>query len=93
LAEHAGHQAKEDSHVVNLEDHIVVGTSFEPRAMYDTQFYKWSEQSIDFGTTSNTASSNAPQLQLWAYETSNTTITLAERFEKANWEAEKLERL
>jgi hypothetical protein len=33
------------------------------------------------------------QLQLWAYETSNASITIAERLEKANWEAERLERL
>ena len=94
MAEHAGHQAKEEPHdEVNLEDRIVVGTSFEPHAMYDDQFYKRSEQSIDSGTTGNTVSRNAPQLQFWAYEISNTTITIAERLEKANWEAEKLERL
>ena len=33
------------------------------------------------------------QLQLWVYETSNASITIAERLEKANWEAERLERL
>ena len=33
------------------------------------------------------------QLQLWAYETSNAGITIAERLEKATWEAERLERL
>jgi hypothetical protein len=27
-----------------------------------------------------------PQLQQWAYQTSNSEMTTAERFEKANWQ-------
>jgi hypothetical protein len=33
------------------------------------------------------------QLQQWAYETSNSNLTVAERFEKGNWEKQRRENL
>lgn len=47
----------------------------------------------DLETSSHTANQGGHQLQLWAYEASNTNITVAERLERANWVAERTERL
>ena len=47
----------------------------------------------DLETSSHTANQGGHQLQLWAYETSNTNITVAERLERGNWVAERIERL
>lgn len=59
---------------------------------HDSQFYGCEDHSFDFGTTDNIYG-NEHQLSMWAYETSDENITVAEKFEKANWEAERLERL
>ncbi len=41
----------------------------------------------------HTGTTKGYQLEQWAYQTSNANITVAEKFEKSNWEAERLERL
>lgn len=45
------------------------------------------------GVETHRQKNDTPQLQRWVYEVSNHELTLAERFEKKQWEAERFERL
>lgn len=51
-----------------------------------------SDTPIQYDTSSNLQDSQV-QLQQWAYQTSNSHLTVAERLEKANWETKRHERL
>ena len=74
---HADHQASKD-----LYDQMNV----DDREIAHTS-------DIDFEASDHVLYQEVHQLQLWAYETSNRNITVAERLEKANWTMERLERL
>jgi hypothetical protein len=55
-------------------------------------FITSSDTPIQYDTSSN-YQDNRVQLQQWAYQTSNSHLTVAERFEKSNWETKRHERL
>ena len=58
----------------------------------DQQFITFSDTPIRYDTSSN-YQENQVQLQQWAYQTSNSHLTVAERLEKGNWETKRHERL
>jgi hypothetical protein len=58
----------------------------------DQHFISFSDTPIQNDTSSN-YQDNQVQLQQWAYQISNCHLTVAERLEKANWEAKRHERL
>jgi hypothetical protein len=58
----------------------------------DQHFITSSDTPIQYDTSSN-YQDNQVQLQQWAYQTSNSHLTVAERLEKANWQTKRDERL
>ena len=73
----------------------------EPKVLTDSTWtqeqthphsHTWSGLSVDSCPSANYPEYTA-QLHQWAYETSNANLTIAERFEKRNWETERREKL
>jgi hypothetical protein len=58
----------------------------------DQYFITCSDTPIQYDTSSN-YQDNQVQLQQWAYQTSNSHLTVAERLEKSNWETKRHEKL
>jgi hypothetical protein len=58
----------------------------------DQHFITFSDTPIQYDTSSNYQKSQV-QLQQWAYQTSSSHLTVAERLEKTNWETKRHERL
>jgi hypothetical protein len=58
----------------------------------DQHFITSSDTLIQYDTSSD-YQDNQVQLQQWAYQTSNSHLTVAEKFEKANWETKRHEKL
>ena len=68
--------------------------STEAWSYLETQCYETTSQmQIQTGEYKVMEETNTYELGLWAYETSDANVTLAERLEKRNWEAERLQRL
>jgi hypothetical protein len=90
MIDHSSNKAKECAHdQTEVDKCIVILPNFQMHTPYNNRFLL----SIDIETTDNATYTDEYQLQIWAYETSDAEMTVAERLEKANWEAGRLERL
>lgn len=83
---YTGHQSSDyDYDWAYIDDRTNVDLKFETHANGGTQSHTCMDYDFSLETTREKVNQDDHQLQLWAYETSNANITVAERLEKANW--------
>lgn len=68
------------------DDHETCSSYHTPSA---TRVYTptWTENTLKYADAEN-IDDDRPQLEHWVYKTSNSEITIAERLEKSNWQAD-----